>query len=86
MPTYLAEPEIAHGTPAYCAVPDQPRHAGSPDRHGTPPLPEGIPLRPARGRDPRPIWWLILNGIILNTRPKASAEKYAAIWTPTARR
>ena len=30
---------------------------------------------------PRPIWWLILNGIILNTRPKKSAEKYASIWT-----
>ena len=30
---------------------------------------------------PRPIWWLILNGIILNTRPKKSAAKYAAIWT-----
>ena len=30
---------------------------------------------------PRAIWWLILNGIILNVRPKKSAEKYAAIWT-----
>ena len=31
---------------------------------------------------PRPVWWLILNGIILNTRPKKSAAKYAAVWTP----
>ncbi|MBU0623015.1 MAG: ferrochelatase [Gammaproteobacteria bacterium] len=31
---------------------------------------------------PRAIWWLILNGIILNTRPKKSAAKYASIWTP----
>ncbi|MDP1607548.1 MAG: ferrochelatase [Rhodocyclaceae bacterium] len=31
---------------------------------------------------PRPAWWLILNGIILNTRPKKSAAKYAAIWLP----
>jgi len=30
---------------------------------------------------PRPIWWLILNGIILNTRPKRSAEAYRAVWT-----
>lgn len=30
---------------------------------------------------PRVLWWPILNGIILNTRPKKSAEKYAAIWT-----
>jgi len=29
---------------------------------------------------PRVIWWLILNGIILNTRPKKSAAKYASIW------
>lgn len=30
---------------------------------------------------PRPVWWLILNGIILNVRPKKSAAKYATIWT-----
>ena len=29
---------------------------------------------------PRPIWWLILNGIILNTRPKRSAEAYSSVW------
>ena len=29
---------------------------------------------------PRAIWWLILNGIILNTRPKKSAAKYASVW------
>jgi ferrochelatase len=31
---------------------------------------------------PRLAWWPILNGIILNTRPRKSAEKYAAIWQP----
>ncbi len=30
---------------------------------------------------PRPVWWLILNGVILNTRPKKSARRYASIWT-----
>ena len=30
---------------------------------------------------PRPIWWLILNAVILNVRPRKSAEKYAAVWT-----
>ena len=30
---------------------------------------------------PRALWWLILNGIILNTRPKKSAAKYATVWT-----
>lgn len=29
---------------------------------------------------PRLLWWLILNGIVLRTRPKASAAKYAKIW------
>ncbi|MBV2235113.1 MAG: ferrochelatase [Sterolibacterium sp.] len=30
---------------------------------------------------PRLPWWLILHGIILNTRPAQSAAKYAQIWT-----
>lgn len=30
---------------------------------------------------PRPIWWLILNGIILKIRPKKSAKLYQKIWT-----
>ncbi|MBC7719807.1 MAG: ferrochelatase [Chitinophagaceae bacterium] len=30
---------------------------------------------------PKPIWWLILHGIILRFRPKKSAAKYASIWT-----
>jgi ferrochelatase len=30
---------------------------------------------------PRPIWWLILNLVILNIRPKRSAEAYQSIWT-----
>lgn len=29
----------------------------------------------------RPLWWLILHGIILRTRPQKSAEKYQTIWT-----
>ncbi|NMM78621.1 ferrochelatase [Acidovorax sp. SRB_14] len=31
---------------------------------------------------PKPLWWLILHGIILRTRPAQSAAKYASIWTP----
>ena len=30
---------------------------------------------------PRWLWWLILNGIILNTRPKKSAAAYQKVWT-----
>lgn len=30
---------------------------------------------------PRLLWWLILNGVILNIRPSRSAHAYAKIWT-----
>ncbi len=30
---------------------------------------------------PRPLWWLILNGIVLNTRPRKSAAAYRSVWT-----
>ncbi len=57
---------------------------------GTPEAPTKAALRPYLKQFlsdprvveiPRAVWWLILNGIILNTRPKKSAEKYASIWT-----
>jgi protoporphyrin/coproporphyrin ferrochelatase len=30
---------------------------------------------------PRPLWWLILNGVILNIRPARSAKAYATVFT-----
>ena len=30
---------------------------------------------------PRVVWWPILNGIVLNTRPKKSAHAYSLVWT-----
>lgn len=30
----------------------------------------------------RPLWWLILHGVILRIRPRRSAHAYAQIWTP----
>ena len=30
---------------------------------------------------PRPIWWFVLNFIILNTRPRKSAKAYQKVWT-----
>ena len=30
---------------------------------------------------PRFIWWFILNGVILNLRPRRSAKAYATVWT-----
>ena len=31
---------------------------------------------------PRLVWWPILNGIILTTRPRKSAHAYAQVWGP----
>jgi ferrochelatase len=30
---------------------------------------------------PKPLWWVILHGVVLRVRPRKSAAKYAAIWT-----
>lgn len=57
---------------------------------GTPDAPERGPLRrylkqflwdPRVVEVPRPLWALILHGIILNTRPARSAAIYRAVWT-----
>lgn len=57
---------------------------------GTPSEPAAAPVRqylkqflsdPRVVEIPRAVWWFILNGIILRTRPGKSAEKYASIWT-----
>lgn len=78
-------------------LPEPPHHHGQPARTaillvnlGTPAAPTAAALRPYLKEFlsdprvvemPRALWWLILNGIILNTRPKKSAEKYAQVWT-----
>jgi ferrochelatase len=57
---------------------------------GTPEAPEKSALRPYLKEflsDPRVVevprllWWLILNGIILNVRPARSAAAYRTVWT-----
>ncbi len=57
---------------------------------GTPDAPTPEALRPYLAQflwDPRvielsrPLWWLILHGWVLRTRPKRSAKLYAKIWT-----
>ena len=57
---------------------------------GTPDAPTASGLRRYLGEflsDPRvveipkPVWWLILNGIILPIRSSKSAAKYASVWT-----
>jgi ferrochelatase len=57
---------------------------------GTPQVPEKKQLRvylkeflsdPRVVEIPRLLWWLILNGVILNTRPARSASSYRSVWT-----
>jgi len=57
---------------------------------GTPDAPTKSALRrylkeflwdPRVVEQPRWLWWLILNGIILNTRPAKSAAAYQKVWT-----
>ena len=78
---FLAEPAIAHGTPARTAILLL--------NLGTPDAPTKAAVRrylkeflsdPRVVEIPRPVWWLILNAIILNVRPGKSAAKYAQIW------
>jgi len=82
MARYFPEPDTVHGTPLKTGV--------LVVNLGTPDAPEKGALRRYLKQflsDPRvveiwrPLWWLILNGIILNTRPTKSAHKYATIWT-----
>lgn len=80
--TYRPEPEYTHGTEARTAI--------LLINLGTPDAPSPTAVRrylkqflsdPRVVEIPRALWWLILNGIILWTRPRASARKYAAIWS-----
>ncbi|HET9033024.1 MAG TPA: ferrochelatase [Dokdonella sp.] len=58
---------------------------------GTPDAPDAVSVRrylaefladPRIVEQPRWLWWLVLNGIILRTRPARSARAYAKVWTP----
>jgi ferrochelatase len=82
MPRYLPEPTYQHGSAGKTAV--------LLINLGTPEAPSAAAVRrylkeflsdPRVVEIPRAIWWLILNGIILNIRPKKSAAKYAEVWT-----
>lgn len=77
------EPAYEHGT--------RPRIGVVLVNLGTPEAPTASALRPYLKQFlsdprvveiPRLVWWLILNGIILNTRPAKSAAKYASVWMP----
>src|SRR5512142_2814468 len=78
---YPTEPAYSHGTPERTGI--LLVNLGTPDA----PTPQAVRAYLKEFRSdprvvemPRAVWWLILNGIILNTRPKKSAAKYASIW------
>jgi len=83
MSRFRQEPPHQHGTAPGTAVVLV--NLGTPDTPTAPALKRYLRQflsDPRVVEIPRPLWWLILNGIILNTRPKKSAGKYAAVWTP----
>jgi len=83
MPFFLPEPEFQHGTAPRTGV--LLINLGTPDAPTAPALRRYLKefLSDHRVVEiPRLLWWPILNGIILNTRPKKSAAKYASVWLP----
>jgi ferrochelatase len=78
---YFKEPDYRHGTPTLPGV--LVINLGTPDEPTAPALRRYLKeflSDPRVVEIPRLAWWLILNGIILNVRPKKSAAKYASIW------
>ena len=80
--SFLPEPSFTHGSVAKLGV--------LLINLGTPDAPTPAALRaylrefltdPRVIEIPRALWWPILHGIVLRTRPKKSAAKYAQIWS-----
>lgn len=81
MPRYHTEPAHTHSSIAKTGI--LLLNLGTPDaptKEALKPYLKQFLSDPRVVEIPRAIWWLILNGIILNTRPKKSAAKYASIW------
>jgi protoporphyrin/coproporphyrin ferrochelatase len=82
MPRFQPEPPFQHGT--------VPKTVVLLVNLGTPDAPTAASVRTYLAEFlsdrriveiPKPIWWLILHGIILRVRPAKSAAKYASVWT-----
>lgn len=82
MAKYTGNPDNIHDTPACTGI--------LLTNLGTPDAPTSAAVRRYLAEflsDPRvvelakPLWWLILHGIILRTRPRRSAEAYSKVWT-----
>ena len=82
MPRFLPEPQYQHGAISKIAVLIV--NLGTPDA----PTPRAVRRYlgqflsdPRVIEIPRVIWMPLLHGVVLNTRPKQSARRYARIWT-----
>lgn len=82
MPAFHSSPEYEHGNPESLGV--LLVNLGTPDE----PTPAAVRryLRqflwdPRVVELPRPVWWLMLHGVILRIRPARSARAYQKIWT-----
>lgn len=82
MPAYSAKSNFSHA--------DKPRLGVLLANLGTPDAPTAPALRrylreflsdPRVVEVPRLLWWIILHGIVLRTRPPKSARAYAEVWT-----
>jgi len=79
--TFQQEPPYRHGQPDRTAV--LLVNLGTPDEPTTPALRRYLReflSDPRVVEIPRLVWWPILHGIILRTRPARSAAKYASVW------
>ena len=79
---YLGDKDYAHGSTGQLGI--------LLVNLGTPDAPEPAAVRrylaeflwdPRIIELPRPLWWLILNGVILRIRPRRSARAYREVWT-----
>lgn len=79
---YRGSPDYDHATPARIGV--LLTNLGTPDAataKALKPYLRQFLSDPRVVEVPRLLWWLILNGIILNVRPRRSAEAYQEVWT-----
>ncbi len=80
---FQPEPPFRHGQPSRSAV--LLVNLGTPDEPTAPALRRYLAeflSDPRVVEIPRMVWWPILHGIILRTRPARSAAKYASVWLP----
>jgi ferrochelatase len=82
MTKYTGEPDYLHDKPACTGI--LLTNLGTPDAPDTAAVRRYLAefLSDVRVIElAKPLWWLILHGFILRTRPRRSAEAYSKIWT-----